>query len=287
MQLVSQFTAFSLLALLANLKVFITGKLKLSKIKSVLVFNGIVFGIIALIFSGCLFSGTVVSKFTVITAFLYAGCTVAYQILYVLALEKGPISLLILINNFYVVPCAVAGAIFFNEDFSFFQIIGLITTLISVFLIVGNKKGDKKGNTGFILMTVAMIASALAMLIQRYHQKTEFAYERNGFLFFSYLFSAIAVFIIYLFLKNKSISERNGKKIIISGIQVGFILAAYQILLITLSGKVNSMVMYPLNSGLTLIVNFIMCAIFFKEKMLLRQKIGAIIGVIAVIITVI
>lgn len=287
MQLVLQFTAFSLLALLANLKVFITGKLKLSELKSVLVFNGIVFGIIVLIFSGCLFSGTVVSKFTVITAFLYAGCTVAYQILYVLALEKGPISLLILINNFYVVPCAVAGAIFFNEDFSFFQIIGLITTLISVFLIVGNKKGDKKGNTGFILMTVAMIASALAMLIQRYHQKTEFAYERNGFLFFSYLFSAIAVFIIYLFLKNKSISETNGKKIIINGMRVGFILAAYQILLITLSGKVNSMVMYPLNSGLTLIVNFIMCAIFFKEKMQLRQKIGAIIGVIAVIITVI
>lgn len=286
MGLGSQILCFFIMALLSNAKVLISGKAKIGTLLSALRFNIIVFAVITALFSVFRVGGFEASRLTVLSALAFSVGTVIYQTFYVLALEKGPISLLVLINNFSVVPNAVFGTLLFAEDFRIAQIIGLILILASLILTMEKSGGKKSGNSGYLLITIAMLAGSAATLVQRYHQKTEFAAQRNQFLFFAYLFSFIITLIIVLCLRarSKNAVPKEDKKFKLSAGIVGIVLSFYQFLLIFLSGVSTSMIMYPMISGLGLVINFIMCAVIFKEKITLRQKIGAALGTAAIVI---
>ena len=69
-----------------------------------------------------------------------------------------------------------------------------------------------------------------------------------------------------------------------SALGTGAVLSVYQFMLIYLSGKINSMLMYPMLIGFTMTINIIICRLFLGEKMDLKQKLGFIFGAAAIII---
>ena len=279
-----QFGVLLIMALLANCKVLISGKARVNNPISALIFNSIVFGVVGLS-TLLLIVGKPLSGLTIITAALYASLSVIFQLFYIMALEKGPISIIVLITNFATVITAVAGTLLFREDFRPTGIIGLVLIIISMLLTV--KTGEqKKDNKGFVFGFIAMFASAGATLVQRFHQKTEFSGERNSFTSISYLLAMLIALAVLMLLRTKKSGEkiRTKKGFIITGIITGIVLAAYQLMLIYMSGVSNSLFMYPTLIALTMSINIAMCRIVFKERLSLQQKIGFIVGAAAVIV---
>lgn len=284
MPIFMQMGVFLIMALLANGKVLISGKARVNNPVSALIFNSIIFGVVGLS-TLSLAVGKPLSWLTVASAAVYAVLSVAFQLFYIMALEKGPISIIVLIANFATVITAVVGTLVFNEGFRITGVIGLLLIIISMLLTI--KKGeDKKDNKGFVFGFIAMFASAGATLVQRFHQKTEFAGERNSFTSIAYLFAMIIAIFILMLLKRKKRSEkiRIRKSFIISGIATGVVLALYQLLLIYMTGVSSALFMYPILIVLTMSINIAMCRIVFKERLTLQQKIGFVIGAAAVII---
>ncbi len=281
-----QIVIFIIMAFLVDTKVLITGKAKLDNILDALKFNIVIFAAVTVLFSAFWAQGLDVSPLTVFLALIFSLCTVVFQVLYALALKEGPIGILILINNFSAVPSAILGTVIFGEKFRVTNVLGLILVIASILLTTKNS-GEEKSDSkkGYVLIMGAMILTCLGTLVQRYHQKTEFAAERNKFLFFAYLFSLIiAVALAAVLSSRKKDKVKISKKTYGFAALAGIALAIYQFLLIYMSGISNSMLMYPTLSGLTIIVNFIMCAVIFREKMTTRQKIGAALGTLAIII---
>ncbi len=278
-----QLGVFIIMALLANTKVLISGKARVNNPISALVFNSIVFAVVGLSVSVFLI-GKPISLTTFLTAAVYAQLSVIFQIFYIMALEKGPVSIVVLITNFATAVTAVLGALLFKEDCKITSIIGFILTIISMLLTV--KTGEeKKGNKGFVFAFIAMLASAGATLIQRFHQKTEYRGERNAFICIAYLLALVIALMVLMLLRlkkeNRKISVKKG--FIASGIMTGVVLAIYQVMLIYMAGVSNSMFMYPILVALTMSINIIMCRIVFKEKLGVQQKIGFVIGAAAII----
>lgn len=273
-----------LMSIIANTKVLISGKARVNSTLSALAFNSVVFLVVGSSFLFFIITSPP-SPLTLVTAALYAVTTVVFQMFYVVALEKGPISIVVLITNFSTILTAIAGTLLFNEGLRYTSVIGLVFIIIS--LLLTTRGGEqKKDNKGIIYAFIAMLGSAAAALVQRYHQKTEFAAERNGFLCVAYLFAAaITLVCLLLMTARKGVSARpTNKKIALFGLATGVVLAAYQFMFIYLSGKASSMLMYPALSGFTMSINIIMCRIFFGERPSLRQSIGLVSGMAAVVI---
>ena len=272
------------MAIFANVKVYFGSSARIDNTEYALKFNSVVFGVV-----GCAFLvfvvGQSVSKTTVISSVAYAAASVIFQIFYVIALDHGPISIVVLLANLATVPAAIGGALIFKEGFQLTQIIGLTLTAVSMVFTMKSGRA-KKSNKGYVYGVIAMFASSVALLIQRYHQKTEFANERNRFLCIAYLFAAVMALIVLLIIKRlKKGTESTAKKNYFGlGVGAGLALVVYQFLLIYLSGKATAMLMYPALAGLTTIMNVIMCVTLFKEKVSRRQLIGLAVGAVAIVI---
>ena len=133
MPLFMQMGVFLIMALLANGKVLISGKARVNNPVSALIFNSIIFGVVGLS-TLSLAVGKPLSWLTVASAAVYAVLSVAFQLFYIMALEKGPISIIVLIANFATVITAVVGTIAFNEGFRITGVIGLLLIIISMLL---------------------------------------------------------------------------------------------------------------------------------------------------------
>ena len=281
MPLSVQLLLILIMAIFANVKVYFNRRAEIDNMAFALKFNAIVFGTV-----GCAFLffllGKPLSAFTLLLGIIYGVASIVFQVFYVMALEKGPVSIIVLLANFATVPAALGGVLLFGEGLRITQLIGLILTAASMLLTM--KRGDsKKDNKGYFYGMLAMLASSVALLIQRYHQKTEFALERNGFLCVAYLSAAIMTAALLLFTGRRRKKNEN-KKFAWLGMGAGAALAVYQFLMIFLAGKTAAMLMYPAVSGFTTILNVIMCVAVFKEKISKRQAIGLALGTVAIVI---
>ncbi len=267
------------LGLLANVKVLAQKKANVTGVLGAVAFNNVIFMFTTLSF--VVFLGTKVSPTTLILSVLFGAATVLYQLLFILAINKGPVSISVLIANFSVLPVSVYGLIC-GEAAKPARIIGLVLVLIS--LALNTRRENKKAGALWLLTAVgSALLSGLGMIILRIHQNTPYAAERNVFLFYGYLFAtAVSVLLVLLF-KNKA-SLKINKKFITLGFAGGIVLAGYQFVLIWLSGLLDATFMYPLISGFTLLFNFIFSAVFFKEKLTPKQIAAAVLGTAAILI---
>lgn len=272
------------MAVMANVKVYFSGKAHINGTYAALKFNLILFFSVSALLWAFMVANPVISAKSIILAFIYAVCTILFQVSYIQALDKGPIALVVLIANLAVVPSALVGALMFGEPLTATKLVGLI--LVAACLILTMRGGlQRSGKGGMPLALFAMAASAAALILQRYHQKTEVRAERNQFLFFAYLFCGIITLIILLFLRKKDTTEKKiSKGTVFSAVFSGVALAVYQFILVFLSGRAQAMLMYPMLSGFTSIVNLLMCFIIFKERLSVRQIIGIIVGTVATVI---
>ena len=166
---------------LASLKVTLQSKFSKSgkhTLSQNVFFTAIMFAVISLMLLPTLFNG-VMSATTVFYAALLGSFSLLYQILYVIALSMGRMTLTVIINNFGMLIPMLVSIFFLGDEFTLLIGIGAILALASLCLTVVNKskKGNAIKNSGegvvwLILALLVFLTNGIASVSQKLYTTT-------------------------------------------------------------------------------------------------------------------
>jgi drug/metabolite transporter (DMT)-like permease len=208
-----------------------------------------------------------------------------------MAMGKGPASTVTLIYaSGFLIPIFY-GIIFWEESVSPFQWLGVVLLTVALTLCVLKKEKKRRLIAWLPFAVFAMLGSGLNAILQKTHQLSAFSEEISFYLVYSLFFSALFTGLICPFItreRGTESTEKNKSKTVFKrfllptllGVSVGVL----NFLNLTLSGKLASVILFPIyNVGSMLLINLI-CALVYKEKMTVFQKIGFAVGIIAILI---
>jgi len=233
------------------------------------------------------------SPFTIALGVAFGAVTSLQGISVLSALQIGPMSYTSVIISFSTLVSALSGVVFFGEALGWAQIVGMVLMLISFVLAVKSDSNEKKANLKWIFMClIAFFATGSIGVMQKVHQSSQHRGELNAFLIVAFASSAVFCTILALLLKrrdNKSAEEGNAPKSTQLWMMVAVMLINGACIAINnkfnlyLSGVMDSAVFFPIVNGGGLVLTTLAAVIIFKEKLLVKQWIGVVVGIASVI----
>ena len=120
---------------------------------------------------------------------------------------------------------------------------------------------------------------------QTVHQDSEYAFELNGFLFWTFVFAFFMFGILYLPYRSKqkksgqsnNYNKKDWSMMLITGIIIG----AINLINAYLAGKMASYIFFPIVNGGVIILSGLASIFIFKEKLPAKKIAGLIVGIIA------
>ena len=159
--------------------------------------------------------------------------------------------------------------LFFKENVSKNQLIGFILLVIASYVMCSYSSNIKGGFkiSSFLWLIVCGIFSGLTDFSQKWFIYSVPEGSVGLFNFYTYLFAAVVLFISFLIADKTEKTENDGKSL-----KVFLVICVMAICLFansyfkTLAAKyVPSAILYPLNSGMTIVLSAVMASVFFKE----------------------
>ena len=215
---------------------------------------------------------------TVLYSMLY-GCSLLLSTIFgYLALMKGSMALTSLLCSYSIVIPCIFGIAYLDEDLGFFQYMGLALLFISMYLLRKKDLSSKFEKNWGVCVGVTFVCNGICSVIQKLHQNQFPSSYCKEFTFFSILF----VFVVLLLV---TVARREKQNITIlkysvpAGISMG--LANYMTLF--LSSYVDATILFPATPIFTILLNYIVSRLLFKDKFNKKQIFGIILGVISII----
>lgn len=240
--------------------------------------------IVALVCGGFDFSALFsISSYSLMLSFFFALSLVTTYLAQIRAMSLANASSTTLIYS-----CGFLIPIFFSyfaygEKVSLVQSVSILFLLLSLVLIINPQKSEKISVKWVALSVLSACGSGTTAVLQKVHQRSQFASEFPPLLTFAFIFAAAALFIISLFAKRDysepNLTKRNVTTSIFSGVFVG----GLNMLNISLAGKIPAVILFPIYNIGSTILSSVICAVMFKEKTNRRQIIGVCIGLIAIL----
>lgn len=177
------------------------------------------------------------------------------------------------------VPC-VAGIFLFGESFTPWRAAGLVFIVISARLLIGHSS-SLKGKPGIkmILMVFAVfLFNGTFMLSQKMFTHYAPLGESSAFTFWMFAFTSAFLWLACLFIKSEKTTG------IQKGLRSDLVVLALAVLIITFctteaSRSISAVVLFPLYSGLGLVLATISSSVGFKEPFTLKCVLGMIAGI--------
>ena len=219
---------------------------------------------------------------TYIYGVLFGIVTIIAQWCYTVALGRGPTSICAMIYSFGFILPTVSGPIFWNEPFGVTNFIGIMVAITAIITsALSDKKKDKKG-IGFVLPNIiAMLASGVLGLLQKFHQKSADAHNLDGFLISAFLVATVISLFMVIVSKQEP-TEKISFKIppVMAGLCFGFA----SLVNTMLAGRIDSTILFPtLNIGV-MIVSMLAGIFIFKEKPTKQQIAAFTLGICSILI---
>lgn len=285
---------FTLLPILATFKVTVQGYFSKDRIKTMadsIKFNGFMFlfSAIALII---LTVRELPSTQTIIYALTLSVLTVCAQCFYMLAFKTGAVSLSTTIFNFNIVIPILFTIIFRGEKISVFKIIGFVLVAVALLLMPSNdkdessKKGIRTSKKWFFIIIIATVSVGLSSLVQNIFAKSQVSDEAEVFTALNYVFSSVFCFALLPILKIK-VKEplyKSDLKINVGLILIGLVLGVYNLCNVLAQAIIPATVYFPTICGLQIFTAVITSSIMFKERPSLKQLLGIIATILAVVV---
>lgn len=243
----------------------------------------VIFFTVAILISGESF---IVSKFTIIVAIIFGFVTAVSQYFCLLSMNLGPMSLSILFTYLSALIPTVFGIFYRNIPPTLIQIIGLILMITTFILSIDFK--EESGITVKWLFAVAgsFFGMGLLGVCQTVHQTSSYAHEINGLLFWTFIFAFIFFTILYIpyavkdkkqGVKKKQYKPFDWCSMTITGVFMG----ALNLICLYLSGKLPSVIFFPILNGGVMIISGLSSFIIFKEKPEKKKLASLVIGIVA------
>ncbi len=236
--------------------------------------------------------------YTLLLSGLFALAYILASAATVYAVKSGPVSLTTIFIAFSLLVPTFFGIIFWKESVDFLFYIGLV--LISSSIIFMNLPNKNPGDTKMenttdnqktkislkwiVLVLLAFIGNGACTVIQTYHQKTGGVNFKSEFMVFAMLIVLITNLVISLIInKGKIISKlKYGSMGLIGGVMNAVVNLGVMVL--SAGTVIGQSLFFPIISAGEMIVVYAFSIIFFKEKLTLKQNVGAVLGVIAIVL---
>jgi len=221
---------------------------------------------------------------TIICSLFYGLLLVLAQWLYTVALTKGKTGICATVYAFGFVIPTLSGALFWDEKITFLGFLGILI-VIPVLIISGANKNQNNATTSksyIIPLFFAMLCSGGLGIVQKIHQESEVANQRNTLILLAFIF-AFALSLVFFFIKKKSENKITQKNAVFC-IMVGSIFSCCNMLNTFLSGKLDSAIFFPLINIGSILSSLILGLLVYKEKITKKDATVLILGFIAIIL---
>ena len=180
-------------------------------------------------------------------------------------------------------------AVLFNEKIEWNHCVGFLVLILSVALLssYNNNIKEKLTPKATLLLFLCSISSGCFSFTSKWFVRYSGGTLVSSFNLYTYLTASLVLFLCYMYFNNKQKEEKASFEIkpifhLIVIMSVALFLNSY---FLTLSASLlPAVVLYPLNSGLSLILSAAMSSIIYKEKLTLKCIGGILLAFISLII---
>lgn len=211
-------------------------------------------------------------------------------------------------NNGGLLICCIFSWLWFKEEASIFQCVGLVLFLLAAYLLssenenVSNNK-TKISKKTWVLLVVMALAEGCVETSQKYFSLNV---ENGSVSWYSFFTFAISCFIMSVGCLIMQIKEKKhitispsfelnefpiekakfhlNKNLLICGILLAFALFVINLLVTLLGETVNSIVLFPVSASISICITALVGRIIYKEKLSKKNVIGVVLGLIAIIV---
>ena len=230
-----------------------------------------------------------ISAFSLVLAIFFGLSIALTQILQAVAMGRGPASMVTMIYSCGFLVPIFYGLVFWEDPVSPFQWLGIGLLLIVLFLCLEPKGGKGAVAKWLPFALITMLGSGTNAIFQKTHQYSAHAEELHFFLVYALLFSAVFTGVAALILRGASKEtssapkKREAKRLWVP-LCLGVCVGVMNFLNLYLSGKLPSVVLFPVcNIGSMLLTTMISAAIY-RDKPSKRQGAGFALGIVAILI---
>lgn len=204
--------------------------------------------------------------------------TTVFVVTWLVSVKKSAYMMLDVFLMLGVLVPLVFGQLFLNEQVKLTQWLGLGVLLVAAYIMCSYNNSIKEKITfsSFLLLMLCGFANGITDFSQKLFVNQMPNVPASVFNFYTYVFSAISLAVAFFLTKGKEESKGKSdlKKI------VGYIL----VMAICLFGnsyfktlaaeRLDSVLLYPLNQGASLILSSVMSVVLFREKMTVKGIVG-------------
>jgi drug/metabolite transporter (DMT)-like permease len=248
-------------------------------------FNAISYGAAAVVaWIGMMFSSKAISATTVLCAFFYATIVVSLQTISITAMRVGTMATTSICIMYGMIIPSVAGPIFWKEPIGLLQIAGIIMMIVSLWLIKEKASAVQRKTTKkwSVLAIFAFVLSGMAGVMEKIHQSTKAAAEKLPFVFVACVFMLVFS-VTARWITRKNTEKTDAGAMISLAALSGLVIGLYSTVNLTLSGKLDSMIYYPIANGGAMLLTVLVSVIVFKERFDKPRIIGTGIGLLGIL----
>lgn len=208
--------------------------------------------------------------------------------------KYGPVSISILIySSLSMLISSLAGPVFWKESISFFQIVGIVLSILSMTLLTEKSPEKKASFMWVICLILAGIGGGMQGPVQKVLTTSQYASQNMEFITYSFVFSTAASVITYFLIAGINKKNENGSGGITYRIRgkVFWLFLSQAVLSVFLNinnlklvDELPTVIFFPAYSIGGLLIMTIASRFLFKEKMNGRQTAGFVVGLFALLL---
>lgn len=213
---------------------------------------------------------------------LYGCVTAAFLLCKMQAMATGPVSLTTFVSCSSLLISTAFCVVYFGESVSVVQLIGLALLFAALFITVAPKGGQAQKSWKFWCILFLLFSGSVGIIF-KLHQNSPVAGEVNGMMLTASLVSAALFTLSSLLISKRTVNRlpRVPKSALSFLLSAGIVSCGYNRLNITLSGKLPSIVFFPVFNGSVILLATLLGALMFKERVKPVQLFGLILGIAA------
>lgn len=231
---------------------------------------------------------------TLLVTVLSGASTSLSVVLWLISVKKSAYVMLDVFLMLGTLVPTVSTFLLFEEEIRLNQVIGFGILILATVIMCSynNSVKTKISVTSFALLVLCGIANGLADLSQKLFVHQDLGVDVSVFNFYTYLFSAATLLIIYaVFLimpRSEGETEKIDKgelyKMSVYIAVMAACLFLYSYFKTLAASLVPAAILYPCTQGIALVLSTLMSAVFFKERLTPKCIIGVMVTFIGLIV---
>ena len=246
-------------------------------------FNLVVYGLAAVL-QLCITGLPTFAFATVLPAAGYALCCYLMQLFLMKSMAIGSMALSSLFCMYGMLLPTVAGPLFFKEDFSVWQGVGVALMLLAIFFSVDIRKGENTGKTWLLFALLTLVFSGMVGVFEKVHQSGPTKADISSFLSIAFLLIALLNAVTLYPVRRKETAPAHFESGLWIAALTGLIVIFYSRINLTLAGALDTMLYYPVSNGGAVLLTLIVSVTIFREPLRRNHILCFIFGTSAILL---